>query len=157
MTIFLKATGSQRRVPQPFVPPAPQGRCYLCEGLAEFLTMQQGVEEYSGRGQERACCPRLKSTARLSRPICFPYSCVIVPTMLLSAQWHHLSHHAPLCLAVTNFFLLFKHSSFSHLWGFSHAIPSACHSPHLHPDTLLFLQDNVSSHFFQEALSDPPS
>lgn len=45
-----------------------------------------------------------------------------------SAEGHPLSCHALLCLAATNFFLLFKHPSFSHRWGFSHTVPSVCHS-----------------------------
>ena len=45
-----------------------------------------------------------------------------------SAEGHPLSRHALLCLAATNFFLLFKHPSFSHRWGFSHTVPSVCHS-----------------------------
>lgn len=39
MTLVLRAMGSHSGLPQPFLDPVPQGRCYLLEGLAEPLIM----------------------------------------------------------------------------------------------------------------------
>lgn len=152
VTIFLRVTGSQRRVLQPFLTPAPRGRCYLFEGLAEPLSMQRWSEgvfreragdsqanlgsnsQHGSRGHSASATPVSSFLPRPAPPhLCsgmwplpscpFLFTDIISPAMLL---W----------LAAMNFFLLFKHPPLSHLLGFSPTIPSACHSPPpcLHPD-----------------------
>lgn len=89
VTIFLKATGGQRRVPQPLLAPAPQGKSFLSGGLAEPLALQRGVREYSRRGQARAW----PSTADV-------HSTAVTAHLSLKRPCQR-SHHGPLCSAVT--------------------------------------------------------
>ena len=152
VTIFLRVTGSQRRVLRPFLAPAPQGRCDPFEGLAEPLSMQwwsEGVfRKRAGDGQANlGSNSQHGSRGPFASPT--PVPSVLpcpAPPHLCSVTWplppcpslftDIICPAVLLCLAAMDFFLLFKHPSFSHLRGFSPTTPSACHSPPpcLHPD-----------------------
>lgn len=76
--VFLRAMESHSRVPQPFLDPAAQGRCYLLEGLAEPLIMQRGIEMYSGREQETAWLSKAEIHSMALQAICLLNSCLRV-------------------------------------------------------------------------------
>lgn len=139
VTIFLRVTGSHRRVLQPFLAPAPRGRCYLFEGLAEPLSMQRWSE---GVFRERAGNSQANLGSNSQHGSRGPFASATpvssflpcpAPPHLCSGMWplpscpflftDIISPAMLLCLAAMNFFLLFKHPPFSHLLGFTPLFP----------------------------------